>query len=92
MVGTRDSGVSAAERVYLLGLFIPRNFLYIAPLLGHAPHGGWFVYVPVKAAPIQVLKKPVSPLRHRWRLKHLVRKALILLPIFNYAARRYSCS
>ena len=39
-------GVPAAERVHLLELPAFGLFLYASPLLGQAPHAGWFAYVP----------------------------------------------
>ena len=39
-------GVSSIECLHLLGIPLSGILLYVAQLIGQAPHGGWFAYMP----------------------------------------------
>jgi len=46
MIGARDMAFPRLNAFTYWSYLFSGIFLYIAPLLGQAPHGGWFAYVP----------------------------------------------
>ena len=46
MIGARDMAFPRLNAFTYWSYLLSGIFLYIAPVLGQAPHGGWFAYVP----------------------------------------------
>ena len=49
MLGTRDMAYPRLNAFTYWTFLASGLFLYASPLVGQAPHGGWFAYVPVHA-------------------------------------------
>ncbi len=46
MIGARDMAFPRANAFTYWSYLLSGLFLYLGPLFGHAPHAGWFAYVP----------------------------------------------